>query len=97
MNEVKILNSGEKFGHASVGSVHAFEGKQFFKDATGATSCEISFGTLPTGAEVPFFHSHKANEENYRSMTRYSTSPKVQSFVSPLTATAILNVPRPTP
>ena len=65
MNEVKILNSGEKFGYAWVGSVHAFEGKQFFKDATGATSCEISFGTLPTGAEVPFFHSHKANEENY--------------------------------
>lgn len=65
MSEVKILNKGEKFGHASVGSVHAFEGKQFLKDATGATSCEISFGTLPTGVAVPFFHSHKANEENY--------------------------------
>lgn len=65
MNEVKILNKGEKFAHASVGSLQGFEGKQFVKDATGATSCEISFGTLPTGAEVPFFHSHKANEENY--------------------------------
>ena len=65
MNETKILNSGEKFAHASVGSLHSFEGKQFVKDATGATSCEISFGTLPTGAAVPFFHSHKANEENY--------------------------------
>ncbi len=65
MNEVKILNSGEKFAHASVGTLHAFEGKQFVKDATGATSCEISFGTLPTGQAVPFFHSHKANEENY--------------------------------
>lgn len=65
MSEVKILNSGEKFAHASVGSLHGFEDKQFVKDATGATSCEISFGTLPTGAEVPFFHSHKANEENY--------------------------------
>lgn len=42
-----------------------FEGKQFIKEATGATSCEISFGSLPTGAAVPFFHSHKANEENY--------------------------------
>ena len=31
----------------------------------GATSCEISFGTLPSGASVPFFHSHKENEENY--------------------------------
>ena len=42
-----------------------FTGKQFVKDATGATSCEISFGTLPPGTAVPFFHSHKANEENY--------------------------------
>ena len=65
MNEVKVLNKGEKFNHASVGSLHGFEGKQFVKDATGATSCEISFGTLPTGAAVPFFHSHKDNEENY--------------------------------
>lgn len=65
MNEVKILNSGEKFAHASVGSLHAFVGKQFVKDATDATSCEISFGTLPTGQAVPFFHSHKENEENY--------------------------------
>ena len=65
MSEIKTLNTGEKFTHVNVGSLKAFEGKQFVKDATGATSCEISFGTLPTGAEVPFFHSHKANEENY--------------------------------
>lgn len=65
MSEIKTINSGEKFAHASVGSLHGFEGKQFVKDATGATSCEISFGTLPTGAAVPFFHSHRENEENY--------------------------------
>lgn len=65
MSEVKVLNKGEKFAHASVGNLKAFEGKQFVKDATGATSCEISFGTLPTGVEVPFFHSHRENEENY--------------------------------
>lgn len=65
MSEVKVLNSGEKFSHASVGNLKTFEGKQFVKDATGSTSCEISFGTLPTGAEVPFFHSHRENEENY--------------------------------
>lgn len=65
MSEVKLINSGAKFAHSSVGNLHAFEGKQFVKDSTGATSCEISFGTLPTGAEVPFFHSHKENEENY--------------------------------
>ena len=65
MSEIKTLNSGEKFAHASVGSLHDFEGKQFVKDATGATSCEISFGTLTKGNAVPFFHSHKENEENY--------------------------------
>lgn len=65
MSEVKVLNSGEKFAHASVGRLQGFEGKGFVKDSTGATSCEISFGTLPSGAAVPFFHSHKENEENY--------------------------------
>lgn len=65
MNEVKTLNQGEKYTHASVGNLQNFEGKLFVKDATNATSCEISFGTLPSGAEVPFFHSHRNNEENY--------------------------------
>lgn len=65
MSDIKILNSGAKYAHASAGTLHGFEGKQFVKDSTGATSCEISFGTLPSGAAVPFFHSHKADEENY--------------------------------
>lgn len=65
MSEIKIMDKGEKFAHVSVGSLQNFEGKQFVKDATCATSCEISFGTLPTGTSVPFFHSHKDNEENY--------------------------------
>lgn len=65
MNEIKTLNNGEKYVHASVGSLNVFEGKQFVKDATGATSCEISFGSLPTGVAIPFFHTHKENEENY--------------------------------
>lgn len=65
MSDVKVLNKGIKFAHASIGSVKGFEGKQFLKDATGASSCEISLGSLPKGASVPFFHSHKANEENY--------------------------------
>lgn len=65
MSEVKVLDKGQKFSHVSVGALLGFEGKQFVKDATGATSCEISFGSLPSGAAVPFFHSHKENEENY--------------------------------
>lgn len=65
MSEIKTLNGNEKFAHASVGSLHGFEGKQFLKDAICSTSCEISFGTLAKGNAVPFFHSHKENEENY--------------------------------
>lgn len=65
MSDVKILNTGAGFAHVSAGNLHTFEGKQFVKDATGATSCEISFGSLPTGQSIPFFHSHKDNEENY--------------------------------
>lgn len=62
---MKTLENGAKFAHVSIGNLKSFEGKQFVKDASGATSCEISFGTLPTGAAVPFFHSHRLNEENY--------------------------------
>lgn len=65
MNSLEILNSGDKFTHVSAGNLHTFEGKLFVKEASGATSCEISFGTLPGVASVPFFHSHKENEENY--------------------------------
>lgn len=65
MNQIKVMNKGEKYAHASVGTLKGFEGKQFVKEAAEASSCEISFGTLPSGAAVPFFHSHKANEENY--------------------------------
>lgn len=69
MSDIKTINQGEKFTHATVGKLRGFEGKQFIKDSTGATSCEISFGSLPTGASVPFFHSHKYNEENYIILT----------------------------
>lgn len=65
MSDIKVMDKDEKYTHASIGSLKGFEGKQFVKEVTGATSCEISFGTLPAGAAVPFFHSHKANEENY--------------------------------
>lgn len=65
MSDLKILGKGAKFGHASVGKISETDGKLFVKDATGASSCEISFGVLPQGASVPFFHSHKGNEENY--------------------------------
>lgn len=69
MDNIKVINSGNKYAHVSVGEISTFSGKQFIKDATGASSCEISFGTLGEGESVPFFHSHKANEENYIILT----------------------------
>lgn len=65
MSNIKVMNKGTKYTHASVGTLKNFEGKEFVKESTGATSCEISFGTLAPEAAVSFFHSHKANEENY--------------------------------
>lgn len=65
MSTIKIIDKGEKFTHVQIDNFRHFEGKEFLKDATAATSCEISLGTLPQGAAVPFFHSHKENEENY--------------------------------
>lgn len=65
MNEVKKLNSGSKYSHASVGNVNEIADKLFVKGVTESSSCEISFGSLPCGVSVPFFHSHKENEENY--------------------------------
>ena len=50
MSDIKILNTGKTWAHASVGTLKSFEGKQFAKEATGADSCEISFGSLPSGA-----------------------------------------------
>lgn len=65
MNSIEKLGVGEKFTHVSVGNLQPFEGKLFLKDAIEASSCEISFGSLPSGNAVPFFHSHKDNEEIY--------------------------------
>ena len=81
------MNSGAKYAHASVGILKNFEGKQFVKEATGATSCEISFGSLP---EQPFPSSTATGpmrkttssspvQAASRWTTRSSTSPKVRS------------------
>lgn len=56
---------GERFAHASVGAIRDFNGKEFMREVLGTTSCEFSFGSLEAGAAVPFFHSHRLNEEIY--------------------------------
>lgn len=65
MSELKRCNEGEKYSHGTVGNLVDFKGKIFVKDELKETSCEISFGTLAPGQAVPFFHSHRDNEENY--------------------------------
>lgn len=34
-------------------------------DTLALTGAEVSINTMPAGSEVPFFHSHKENEEIY--------------------------------
>ena len=65
MSEIKIIGKGEKYAHASVGMMETINSKLFLKEQIDATSCEISFGSLPSGAAVPFFHSHSHDEEIY--------------------------------
>ncbi|WP_230971354.1 cupin domain-containing protein [Nitrogeniibacter aestuarii] len=40
-------------------------GKLFIKETLGLTGCEISINAMPPGGEVPFYHTHKQNEEVY--------------------------------
>lgn len=40
-------------------------GKFFLKDKLGLTSMEVSLNQLPAGASVPFYHTHRENEELY--------------------------------
>lgn len=65
MSEIKKMECGAAFAHATVGELKDFCGKVFTRDVIGSTSCEFSFGTLGAGQSVPFFHSHKENEEHY--------------------------------
>lgn len=40
-------------------------GKHFLKDELGLSGLEISINSLPAGVAVPFWHSHRLNEELY--------------------------------
>lgn len=46
-------------------SINQEDDKVFLKDKLQLTACEISINVLPTGAKIPFSHSHKQNEEVY--------------------------------
>lgn len=40
-------------------------GKVFLKNELGLTGMEVSFGKLPAGASIPFYHKHREHEELY--------------------------------
>lgn len=65
MNELQKTNESNGYAHGTAGSLEEFEGKAFARDVLGLTSCEVSVGTLNAGQAVPFFHSHRENEEVY--------------------------------
>lgn len=41
------------------------KGKHFLKDELGLSGMEISINSLPAGVAMPFWHSHRLNEEVY--------------------------------
>lgn len=65
MSEIKKMAEGLNYTAAEVDNLNEFEGKVFLKDMSGATATEISITSLAPGAELPFFHTHKKNEETY--------------------------------
>lgn len=65
MNAIQLQKTSNGYSVATVGNPTSFAGKAFVKDLLNTTSMEVSFGTLQAGEAVPFFHSHKQNEELY--------------------------------
>lgn len=65
MNKAELVKTTDGYSVATVGDLATFEGKAFVKEILGATSMELSFGTLAPETSVPFFHHHKQNEEVY--------------------------------
>lgn len=52
--------------HVFKGSAGEMKGKVFLGyDNLGLTGSEISYGVIPPGVQLPFFHLHNVNEEVY--------------------------------
>ena len=77
MIDASLATSGPNYTSAHLGPLeelqqYQFEhpvrkvpvvGKAFLNELLGATGSQISLTKLPPNASVPFFHSHKLNEE----------------------------------
>ena len=66
-NAVDLGNLNELMDYSLIHPVNKqkVEGKVFLKDVTKATGSEISFNSLPSQSELPYFHIHNKNEETY--------------------------------
>ena len=74
---IKTISEGSKYtainlGPASNINQYVFNsngqeipGKVFIGKALHLTGSEISYASIPAGTQLPFFHSHKENEEVY--------------------------------
>jgi mannose-6-phosphate isomerase-like protein (cupin superfamily) len=78
MKEIKTIKSGKNYSAITVGKMdelneHVLQmgegmvthGKVFVGDALGATGAQMSFQSMPVGADSPFVHAHKTHEELY--------------------------------
>lgn len=79
MEKVKLVLDKEHCSAVNIGALenlgaHTYEhpkidlkvpGKVFLGEILKSSAMEISFQILPPKAEIPFFHSHKENEELY--------------------------------
>lgn len=70
---IKNIDENKNFKAIDIGGLNSvkdfvngdMKGKIFLKDLLDVTGCEISITSLPANTELPFFHSHKENEEVY--------------------------------
>lgn len=79
MKKIALSSEGEGYTAVNIGALdklfehslihpktkQEIEGKVFLKEATQSTGTEISLNSISPKTEVPYFHTHKANEETY--------------------------------
>lgn len=79
MKKVEIISENNSYSAVNIGSLNnlsghslihpklnqKIEGKVFLKDSIKSTGTEISFQVLPPHTDLPYFHTHKQNEEVY--------------------------------
>lgn len=65
MEQATLVQNKSEYSVATVGNMADFGGKVFLKELINTTGMEVSIGSIEAGQSVPFYHSHKQNEEVY--------------------------------